>query len=209
MVHIQAVEFKFATQKEHQQANNGGIGTVTVPYTCGGCGKSVQGRIVASAVYQNPAANHHGIAYWCLYPCGEPTVLKVETAPHNKTFQSPRALEFTPGAHWPPDLERLFMEASAAFSASAYTACAMVSRKILMAVACKNGDDEGKNFTTYVDFIINNVVTIPNAKNAIDAIRTIGNEANHDVKFVDETEARRSLEIARYVLSAAYSLPSM
>lgn len=180
----------------------------TIAYTCGGCGKQVHAKVVAKATYADTDVNLVGTAYWCVCPCAEPTVIKMQTAPSQQMYQCPLPIEYATGANWPPDLERLFVEASASFSARAYTASAMVCRKILMAVACKNGDADGKAFTAYVDHIVNNVVPIPSARNAIDAIRRIGNDANHDVSFVSEGEARRALGIATYILNATYSLPS-
>jgi len=202
------VEHFFATAKEHQAANQKGLGALTMSYTCAACGKETHGRVIARMIYAQPEKNHQGTNFWCLCTCGEPTVLKAETAPYDRTFQAPRGVEFKPGENWPPDLEKLFHEASASFSAGAFTGSAMICRKILMVVACKHGDDEGKTFKEYVEFIIRNVVPIPTAKQSIDAIRQIGNEANHDVAFVNEPDARRAMGIVRYVLNAAYSLPS-
>lgn len=176
-------------------------------YLCAGCGNGVHGRIIAKATYNEDGIQLAGFVFWCLCPCSEPTVITVQTSPTQRMHQSPRPTEYSPGTNWPQDLERLFREAAAAFSAEAFTACAMVCRKILMAVACKHGDQEGKSFASYVGYILSNVVPIPGARDSIDAIRQIGNEANHDVAFVSETEARRALRISTYVLNAAYSLP--
>ena len=59
-----------------------------------------------------------------------------------------------------------------------------------MAVACKEGDTDGKKFFEYVDYIVKNVVPISSAKTSIDKIRTIGNDANHDITFVSEQDAK-------------------
>jgi hypothetical protein len=39
-------------------------------------------------------------------------------------------------------------------------------------------------------------------------MKGIGNEANHKVKFVDPEDARRSLQIVKYMLDAIYTLPT-
>lgn len=122
--------------------------------------------------------------------------------------QIPSAIEFLPGEGWPELLTRLFNEAARAYSAGAYTATAIVCRKLLMACACDQGDEDGKPFTAYVDFITNTVLTFPKARTAIDAIRQIGNEANHNVQFVPKEDARRALLIVSYMLNTIYSLPS-
>src|ERR1019366_8042315 len=103
--------------------------------------------------------------------------------------QLPEAREFKPGEKWPPELEQLFEESAKAYAAGAFTASAMVSRKILMACACHEGDTDGKPFVAYVDYITNTVLTFPKAKDSIDKIRGIGNEANHKIRFVSRDDA--------------------
>jgi len=178
-------------------------------YLCGVCGKPVHETCIASATYDENHGAHKGKILWCICPCGQPTVITMQIfpAPLLKN-QHPLPMEFIAGKNWPPDLERLFREAAASFAAGAFTASAMVCRKILMVVACEAGAQEGQSFASYVDHIIAAVVPIPSAKPSIDKIRTIGNDANHDVAFVAEPEARRAMSIAAYVLNSAYSLPS-
>jgi len=77
-----------------------------------------------------------------------------------------------------------------------------------MVCACNEGDTDGKSFASYVNFITHNVLNYPKARDAIDKIRDIGNDANHDVAFVNEGDARLSLQIVYYMLNSIYSLPS-
>lgn len=122
--------------------------------------------------------------------------------------QLPEAREFQAGEKWPPELEQLFDEAAKAYAAGAFTACALVCRKVLMACACQEGDTDGKHFADYVDYITNTVLTFPKAKDSIDKIRGIGNEANHKIRFVSRDDARRAMSIVSYMLTTIYSLPS-
>jgi hypothetical protein len=69
----------------------------------------------------------------------------------------------------------------------------MVCRKVLMVCACQEGDTDGKKFVEYVDHITTNVLTFAKAKDPIDKIRTIGNDANHNVKFVGRDDAKRAM----------------
>lgn len=181
-----------------------------VTYICGGCNYRIIATVVMFADYSVvEATQERGKIFWCICACGQPTVVVREENPGSKMIQQhPTAVEFHPESQWPMEAQRLYAEAAAAFSAQAFTATAMVCRKLLMLVACLKGDQDGKSFAEYVDFILSKVVPIPSAKQAIDAIRTIGNEANHNVSFVQEPEARRSLSIAKYVLNAVYSLPT-
>jgi Domain of unknown function (DUF4145) len=116
-------------------------------------------------------------------------------------------MEFSSGDKWPPDLAELYHEAARCFSANAFTAAAMVCRKILMVCAMEQGDKPGRNFIEYVDYITNTVLNFPQAKKAIDAIRGIGNDATHKVAFVSEADARRAMQIADYTLRTIYTLP--
>lgn len=122
--------------------------------------------------------------------------------------QLPIARDFHSGADWPTELSNLYDEAAKAYAAGAYTAATMVCRKILMACACEKGASDGDTFAKYVDFITNNILTYPAARASIDAIRAIGNEANHHVQFVNQADAKRAMKIVTYMLNTIYSLPS-
>src|SRR5262249_44154088 len=106
------------------------------------------------------------------------------------------------------DLEQLYEEASKAFAAGAYTACAMVCRKLLMVCACHEGAQDGKQFVEYVKHITDSVLTFPKAKDSIDKIRSIGNDANHSIRFVIRDDAKRAMSIVTYMMNTIYSLPS-
>jgi len=122
--------------------------------------------------------------------------------------QLPGPREFRTDEKWPDELGQLFNEGVTCFAAGAFTASSMISRKLLMVCACNEGDTDGKSFASYVNFITHNVLNYPKARDAIDKIRDIGNDANHDVAFVNEGDARLSLQIVYYMLNSIYSLPS-
>jgi hypothetical protein len=84
----------------------------------------------------------------------------------------------------------------------------MLCRKALMVCAVAEGAADGAHFVTYVDYIATNILSFPKARSAIDAIRSIGNDANHDVAFVTEADANRSMVIVRYMLDTIYSFPA-
>lgn len=200
------VQFFPLTANELMKAQQQGIQPRHKTYSCGAseCGKTTNGRVMASMKRESDGATIHWLV--CSCPKEEPTI-QVERGGAMVT-QIPEAREFQAGEKWPPELEQLFEEASKAYAAGAYTAASMVCRKLLMACACHEGDTDGKNFTDYVDYIINTVLTFPKAKDSIDKIRGIGNEANHKIKFVSRDDARRALSIITYMLTTIYSLPS-
>lgn len=83
----------------------------------------------------------------------------------------------------------------------------MICRKILMVCACHKGAGENKSFASYVDYITTTVLQYPDAVRAINAIRDIGNDANHEVKMVGADDAKRSMKIVTYMLNTIYSFP--
>lgn len=169
-------------------------------YTCGECCKPVHGRVIASA------NDERLTVLWTICSCGQPSCLILDGG--YITGQWPMPKEYSPSKEWPEDLRRLFEEAALAFAGGAHTAVSMVCRKLLMVCACLEGDSDGKSFLNYVDFITKNVLSFPKAKTAIDKIRAIGNDANHDVAFVSAADAMTSLNIVKSLLDAIYKLPA-
>lgn len=199
------IEFCAATDNEHVAAYRRTASFESIPYRCAGCGSTTHGRVIAKAIYAGQAYDR-GTIYWCLCVCGQPTIGRYSDT--NKTFhQHPRAIEFVPGDKWPADVTRLYAEAALCFSASAFTAAAMLCRKILMVCAVDKGDGPDRKFIQYVDFITTKILVLPQAKTSIDKIRNIGNDANHDVAFVEKKDARMAMEIINYMLTTIYSLP--
>lgn len=201
MARANEVEFYPATFEERQGVHDRGLKPEYFKYACAGCGSITQARIVASARRRDATTN-----LWCLCNCGEPTCLV--RSDRGVLSQSPSPLVFAAGKDWPEDLAKLYDEAAVTYSAGAYTAASMVCRKVLMACACEEGEADGKSFLEYVDFISGKVLTFPKAKTAIDKIRGIGNDANHEIAFVSRGDATTSLRIVKYMLDTIYSLPA-
>lgn len=198
------VRFHLISYEEHKPLVPTPLDPLHRNYDCGSCGRATCGCVVADL-----PRNDGSVLYWCYCSCPrqEPAVLL-----ENKGVmiaQYPEIREFHPAISWPGPLAKLYDEAAKAYSAGAYTAAAMVCRKVLMAVACHEGDGEGKSFTAYVDYITSTVLVFPKAKPAIDAIRDIGNDANHEIDFVVKDDAKRAMQIVVYLLNAVYSMPTV
>ena len=173
-------------------------------YSCGACGDTTTGRVLCEV------ERHDGsIVKWCWCSCdkGEPSVLIEKDGA--MIGQIPIAKEFHSEPDWPTGLAQLYDEAAKSYAAGAFTATAMVCRKVLMACACEKGETDGKGFGAYVDHITNNVLTYPAARTSIDAIRTIGNDASHDMSTVNQADAARAMKIVTYMLNTIYSLPKI
>jgi hypothetical protein len=197
------VHFHPADPGEQQELMQG-LNPKYQDFECGHCGRSTNGRVLCSF---NVKGSPYSV-YWCHCSCEKklPTML-IDEGYELPVTQYPEACEFHPGLGWPDDLIKLYEEAARSFAAKAYTASAMVARKILMACACHEGADDGRKFVEYVDYVSSKVLTFAKAKDSIDAIRTIGNDANHSIQFVTREDARRALSIVTYLLNTIYSLP--
>jgi uncharacterized protein DUF4145 len=109
----------------------------------------------------------------------------------------------------PPDLARLYEEARDAASASAYTACAMVARKVLMNLAVLEGADKNKSFQFYVDYLAQNGFVPPKGRPWVDKIRTTGNTATHEIEIVSEAEARDVMYLVENLLRFNFEMTGL
>ena len=107
----------------------------------------------------------------------------------------------------PPEILARLQEASDAFSVRAYTAAAILCRKILMNVAVSQAAKEGQTFAFYIEFLIQREF-IPKASLPwVDKIRATGNEAAHSVAGTTETVAKQTLEFTAMLLRLVYEFP--
>jgi hypothetical protein len=173
-------------------------------YLCGACGKSTNGRVLCHMFRKDDNAK----IQWCMCSCEREEPSLIITRDGKGIAQFPIARHYHAHPSWPADLATLYDEAAKSYSAGAFTATTMVCRKILMVCASHEGDTTSKNFQGNVEFITNNVLNFPKAKAAIDAIRTIGNEANHEIQFIAEPDAKRAMDIVTYMLNTIYALPA-
>jgi len=95
-----------------------------------------------------------------------------------------------------------------ATAAGANTAAVLAARKVLMHIAVELGADEGKNFTVYVDYLVDNHYAPPNSKSWVDKIRQVGNEANHEIVIMGPTEAANIIKFIEMLLLFNYEFPA-
>jgi len=108
-----------------------------------------------------------------------------------------------------PDIEKLFNEARACYSISAYTSSVMCCRKLLMNISVSEGAEEGKKYIDYVNYLNDNNYIPPNGKRWVDLIRKLGNEANHEIEFKNQKDAIRILSFTEMLLKFIYELPGI
>lgn len=105
-----------------------------------------------------------------------------------------------PVRNLPDVISTLYKEASNAASVGAYTACAMVARKILMNLAVLEGAPENKTFKFYVDYLAQNGFVPKKGQPWVDKIREKGNEATHEIELTSPEDAKDVMYLTENLL---------
>ena len=169
-------------------------------YTCGHCGNIVGPNTGYSALRQNAHI------YICSY-CFAPTYFE---------NQGQYSEEQIPGASYGRAIKGLkdhvktaYDEARECMKAGAYTAAAMLCRKILMNVAVSKDAKPNQSFAEYVKWLQDNHYFPPGGLVWIDQIRGKGNEANHEIQPVVRSDAELVFTFTENFLLFAFELPSL
>lgn len=166
-------------------------------YICGHCGSDIttdrgfrclEGSSITSLIY----VCHH---------CNRPTFFW-------ENQQIPGAKVGGSVEHLPKDIDDIYAEIRDATAANAYTAAVMAARKLLMHIAVECGDEPGKTFAQYIDYLETNHHTPPNSKVWVDRIRTLGNEANHEITIMGTQEATNIIKFIEMLLKFIYEFPN-
>jgi len=109
--------------------------------------------------------------------------------------------------HIPDEIRALYDEARDCIQSNAFTAATLCSRKILMHLAVENGAPPNQRFIDYVEFLSDGGYVPSGGKEWIDYIRLRGNDANHEIKIVDATDAKRLISFIEMLLKCIYEFP--
>ena len=133
-----------------------------------------------------------------VYACSSCTYPFVHLMAEDQFIPSPRL-----GAsvkNLPVEMETLYNEARDSSGVGAYTACAMLARKVLMNLAVLEGADENKSFLYYVNYLAENGFVPKKGKPWVDKIRQMGNEATHEIQVVTAEDAKDVLFLVENLL---------
>jgi len=175
-------------------------------YTCGHCGARVGPHIGYSAKVVEVRGESRGVAasiYICPN-CTKPTFYDFDG-------------KQVPGVKFGNDVQgvtnsgvqQLYNEARDCTGLGAHTAAVLICRKVLMNVAVHHGAEEGESFVEYISYLADAGYVPPNGKPWVDAIRSKGNEANHEIKIMTKKEAEQILRFTEMLLRFVYEFPSM
>lgn len=164
-----------------------------VAITCGHCGNKVGAEVVAGD--PNTTA-------WLRCPvCVEGSVQTIDGVIH------PPSPAGAAVRNLPPDIERAWREARAAHAVGAYTASEMMCRKILMHLAVDVAKSSpGESFVAYVEALDKEGYITTGLKAVVDAIRSRGNVANHDLPASSEPDSLMTMGVTEHLLRGIYEL---
>jgi len=176
-------------------------------YTCGFCGNNVSGyvKIIYLSVDNNPTSSQPEwilIRYLLCPSCSHASVWHKDSN------------EIIPGSligrklnGLPPIVEVVYEEARRTFSVSAYTACELLCRKILMNIAVEKGAEENKTFQYYIEYLERENFITPGIKEWADKIRTNGNDATHEIDTPDKIRSKSTFLFTEQLLTIIYEMP--
>lgn len=165
-------------------------------FVCGNCSSDITSNTGYFCQYGRTTTAY---IYIC-HACNRPTLVYGYD-------QVPAPMLGAPVEHLPKDINDLYAEIRDATAARAYTSAVLSARKLLMHVAVESGAKSGQTFQSYVDYLENNHFTPPNSKSWVDKIRQLGNEANHEIVIMGQTEAKDILKFIEGILRFKYEFP--
>ena len=166
-------------------------------YTCGYCNTRVSGFVVSA--YDTSV----GHVKWVLCTnCGYGSVVN-EGSLYPETLFGP-IIEGLP-----PNIEKVYQEAKSCMSVSAYTACELLCRKILMHIAVEKGAKEGETFSEYLSIIGKKGYITPPMGKWVGLIRQHGNKATHLLEPPDRTRAESTIMFTAELLRLIYEMEQM
>lgn len=89
----------------------------------------------------------------------------------------------------------------------AFTASALMCRKLLMNVAHSQGAAAGQSFVAYVNFFEQSGYIPPTGRAWVDHMRQKGNEATHEIPPISRQDAADLLTFAEGILKMVFEFP--
>jgi hypothetical protein len=166
-------------------------------YTCGYCGSFVGSS--HGYIEQDYRSNYIVICT----NCAKPTFFD-----HNGN-QFPGPLIGREIKHLPSDIETIYKEMRENLKNSAFTSTISLGRKLIMHLAVNVAEaPEGETFVKYVEYLKTSGYIPPNGINALDYMRKLGNEKNHELKVGTKDEAEKVIKFIEMLLIFMYEIPS-
>lgn len=173
-------------------------------YKCGHCGNDISSNVGYYTCKEGYGSETgEGYIYIC-HKCDKPTFIRyseqVPGASYGKSFKKEIFGEEN-------IIFDLYNETRNNMSVNAFTSVGLCCRKLLMHIAVNCGADENKKFIEYVDYLDTNGYIPINAKKWVDIIRGKGNEATHEIKLLNQEDAKTLLSFIEILITMIYEMP--
>jgi len=159
---------------------------------CGGC-RSKSFRNVSSNSEDYIQISEHEWAhdeYECLYPS------RIEG---RKTLEDE--------VHYlPSKVQRIYKETIQALSGNS-PVLAGIGLRALIETICKEKNATGRNLLSKIDDLVAKQILTPAGSTILHKIRTLGNEAAHEVKPHSEKQLGLAMDVVEHILTDVYILP--
>lgn len=181
---------KFDWQNWNQLSN-----LSSISYICGFCGD----RVGSASGYFNM---HNSARIFICTNCGCPSFFF-------EGNQYPGPLIGRDIQNLPPDISEVYRELRDSIKNADYTAAQLLGRKLIMHLAVNvAGAKEGDTFINYVTHLKNAGYVPPNSDSALEYMRTLGNETNHEIKIGTKEQAEKIIKFVEMLLIFMYELPN-
>lgn len=186
-------DFKFC-EKETQWKNAEKLPSKT--FVCCNCGKEIasnQGYMGLSNYDTKP----HSYIYIC-HCCFAPNVFDID----DKPMIFPKTGKKI--ANLPENVSNLYNEVRACLQAGAFTASAMLMRKMLMDIAVAEGIKGCHTFNQCVEALCKEGIVPKKARHLAEAVRKLGNDVNHELKTAKPEETYVLFKFIEMLLEVNY-----
>lgn len=178
---------------------------------CPHCG-AAQMLVIAIAVEQQnsstPELVERGPRWYLCSSCRQPSVLVDGVIqPSSRPLRTPKGLPTTDRAIWE--------EARSCLGVHAYSATVMLCRKLLLHVAVekglppKNKQNRAPSYMDAVRHLESSGVITADMREWVDQIKSIGNDANHELTPIAESQANDVATFTEQLLILAYEMRAL
>lgn len=107
-------------------------------------------------------------------------------------------------ANLPENVSNLYNEVRACLQAGAFTAAAMLMRRMLMDIAVAEGIKDCHTFAQYVDALCKEGIVPKKARHLAEAVRKLGNDVNHELQTAKPEETYVLFKFIEMLLEVNY-----
>ena len=108
----------------------------------------------------------------------------------------------------PENIEKIYGEICRCVQYSSFTGAVLLMRKMLVHLAVAKDAKEDISFSSAVKYLDEHGWIPPTGKQWVDKIRTIGNDATHQVVVCTKREAEQLLRYVEHLLISIYEFPA-